>query len=210
MSKFYDTYWSDSSKNIIDKELHKKDFNYKWPVIKRLIPKESGITILDFGCGNGVFIKHMREINPRAKFIGIDVSRIAIEKAKRTVPDAKFYVVEDGNIFPIRNSQVDFILASDVIEHVYNTETTFRELARVLKHHGKILMTTPYHGLIKNILISIIDFDLIFNPEGPHVRFYTKKSLLRSLKKVKLKAVDFGYYGRFFPIPNAMYVLAEK
>ena len=74
----------------------------------------------------------------------------------------------------------------------------------------ELLLITPYHGLIKNLLITIFAFNKHFNPTGPHIRFFTKKTLLDLLSKNKLKTVKIGYYGRIYPIPHSIYVLAQK
>lgn len=43
MSKFYENYWSDN------KNSHLSDFNLKWPKLKKFIPLEKEVVIVDFG-----------------------------------------------------------------------------------------------------------------------------------------------------------------
>lgn len=202
MSKLYDLYWTKS-------ELRGDD-SFKWPNIKKLLPENSKINILDFGCGDGKLIQYMKRRNKESLMTGVDVSKKIIEINKRKIKNAKFYTVDDGERLPFRSNTFDFIVSTDVIEHVYNTEDTFKELARVLKPKGKILLSTPYYGVIKNVLIVLLDFDLIFSPTGPHIRFFTKKSLRNCLINVGLKPIKYDYFGRFYPISNAFLVLAEK
>lgn len=202
MSDLYDEYWSKS-------ELRGDD-SFKWPHIKRLLPKNEKIKILDFGCGDGILIKYMKRNNPKSLFYGVDVSKKIIQINKKKISFAKFYVTSDGGRLPFPNNSFDFIVSTDVIEHIYDTEYAFRELSRVLKPNGKILLSTPYNGIIKNILVVIINFDLVFSPTGPHIRFFTRKSLSACLRKVGLVPLKFDYFGRFYPISNGFLVLAEK
>ena len=50
---------------------------------------------------------------------------------------------------------------------------------RILKPNGRLLVTVPYHGRFKNILIALFNWDDHFVPSSPHIRFYTNRSLSR-------------------------------
>lgn len=200
---FYEKYW-------IGEDGHLSDFNLKWPKLKKFIPSEKEIVVVDFGCGNGKIIQEMKKNNPQAEYVGLDVSGVALELAEATLPDCKFYKIEDGGSLPLENNSVDFIFSSEVVEHIYDTENAMAELYRILKPGGKLLLTAPYHGLIKNILIAIFAFDKHFNPIGSHIRFFSKKSLFDLLKKYGFEIEKYGYYGRFFPIYHSIFVLAKK
>ena len=119
-------------------------------------------------------------------------------------------LMNPGAEFPLNDNSVDFIFSSEVIEHIYDTENAFSEIARILKPDGKLLITTPYHGLIKNLLITVLNFNKHFNPTSPHIRFFSKKSLFNLLNRFGFEILKYGYYGRFYPIPHSIFVLAEK
>ncbi|MBI2442893.1 MAG: class I SAM-dependent methyltransferase [Candidatus Levybacteria bacterium] len=202
MSNYYDQYWS--------KQSTLGDGIYKWPTVIQYIPKKPRVKILDYGCGPGVLLRIMKKINSTAEYYGADVSGAIIKKNKRHIKFCKFFTVEDGKRFPFQSNFFDFIVTTDAIEHVYDTELAFKEFARILKPGGKILITTPYHGMIKNLLIVLTNFELIFDPLGPHIRFFTKKSLSESLHRVHLIPITFDYFGRFFPLSRGFLVLAKK
>lgn len=202
MKPFYERYWK------AKEELG--DFSYKWPVIKQLMPKIPKIALLDFGCGKGKILGEILKINPTIKAYGADVSDRAISFVKRKYPHCSFVVHEEGKRFPFKSNFFDFITALDVMEHVYDTETTFKELARVLKPGGFLLVSVPYNGFIKNVVIALFFFDFFYDPYTPHIRFYTRKSLVRCINKAGLHNVKFGYYGSFFPVWKGMYILAKK
>lgn len=201
--QFYENYWKGQSDYL-------SDFAFKWPKLEKFIPRDSNITIVDFGCGNGKILGEIKKINPKAKLIGLDISGTALEEAKRNFPEVEIYKIIDGEKFPLSDKLVDFIFSSEVIEHIYDTENAFSEIARILKSGGKILLTTPYHGFVKNLLIALFAFNKHFNPIGAHIRFFTKKTLIDLLNKNNLKAVKIGYYGRFWPISHSIFILVEK
>ena len=200
--KNYDKWWKEGGHGV------EYDFKWKWPVIKRILPSQNS-TILDFGCGEGKYIGECLRVNSY-KIIGIDVSKYAISKAKKKFPNARFYSVFAGEKIPVRSGTVDFVLAGDVIEHVLDVMGFVSELNRVLKKGGRIFISTPYHGTIKNIVISLIGFDIAFNPLYQHIRFFTKKSLTKILEDNGFKILEYNQYGRFKPVSRGMYFIAEK
>jgi SAM-dependent methyltransferase len=199
---FYERYWADAS--------DLSDFDLKWPVLSRFIPRERSVTILDFGCGKGHVLSEIRRINPHATLIGVDVSEEAVTGARERVSTARFSAIEDGGPLPLSDASVDFAFSSEVLEHVYDTENAFREVSRVLRPGGRALITVPYHGLLKNLAIVMFGFDRHFDPAGAHVRFFTKRSLSRMLAAVGLTVRTCGYYGRLWPFSHSVYVIAEK
>lgn len=202
MNKFYEDYWS--KKEVLE------DFHYKWPVLKKFIPNKIGISVLDFGCGKGTILTEMKKLNSGAKFYAIDVSKKALEFIKKKDKKTVFRLIEDGGKLPFKNNFFDFVIASDVLEHVYNTENAFKEISRVLKKNGQILISVPYNGIFKRTIVALFFFDIIYEPSTPHIRSYTKNNLEKYLKKNGIKTQKVGYYGRFFPFSNGIYILGKK
>ena len=75
-NKFYENYWDGQNSYL-------SDFELKWPKLKKFIPLDSDIVIIDFGCGNGKILEEIRKINSKAKLIGLDVSETALQRAKK-------------------------------------------------------------------------------------------------------------------------------
>lgn len=205
MSKFYDHFWKSKDYKKLG------DFKFKLPIIKKYIPQKSNLRILDYGCGAGIVLEIMSEINPKCFYIGVDISQEIIKLDKKRLPQFKFLKINEEKKLPFKDNFFDFVISTDVIEHIYNTPFLFGELSRILKPGGKILLTTPYHGFFKNLAIILTNnFELIFDPLKAHIRFFTKKSMTYCLKKVDLIPQKYEYYGRFYPLSNGMLVLAKK
>lgn len=201
---FYDKYWQHRNGCPVG------NFDLKWPYLARFIPREKNIAILDYGCGRGEAIYEMQKVSPYARYMGIDVSNYAIEAAQQRIPSGTFLSVSDGERFLLDDNSIDFVFSSEVIEHVYDTEHAASELARVLKKGGKMLITTPFHGFIKNLFITTFAFDRHFDPTGGHVRFFTKRSLESLLERHGFRVLECDYFGRFYPLSHSIVMVAEK
>jgi 2-polyprenyl-3-methyl-5-hydroxy-6-metoxy-1,4-benzoquinol methylase len=102
------------------------------------------------------------------------------------------------------------VYSAEVIEHLLDPETTVRECNRILKPSGILFLTTPYHGLIKNLVLAAASFDRHFDPTGAHVRFFTENSLRALLVRNGFGVDRFFYLGRFWPFWMDMAVYARK
>ena len=103
--------------------------------------------VLDVGCGNGMHTlkagEHCREI------IGIDYSteslNLALRLAERSrVTNVRFQEADlEGNPLPFPEASFDKVLFLDVIEHLNEREKVLKEIKRVLKLEGILLLTAP-------------------------------------------------------------------
>lgn len=203
MNNYYNRYWATYNDTT-------KDFDYKWPAIFPIIPRKQSISILDIGCGTGKVLAEIKKLNPQAQIFGVDVSSRAINVARKLLPQCKFTLIKDGEKLPFKNNSMDYIFSFDVIEHIYDIQNILYEYKRILKPGGNILISTPYHGLIKNLVIALIGFEKVFNPYEGHIRFFTKKSLSLGFRMINFEIIKIGYFGRFYPLWRGMYLLAHK
>ena len=137
-----------------------------------------GERVLDLGCGAGRFTGALRDAGADA--IGVDIADAALTRARRNVPGADFRRF-DGAI-PLRHGEADLVWCSEVLEHVPDTISLLTEIRRVLRPEGRVLLTVPDHGRLKRTLIALTHFDAHYDPQGEHLRFYTRRSLTRALR----------------------------
>jgi len=93
---------------------------------------------------------------------------------------------------------------------VLNPAAMVAECHRVLKTEGTLFITTPYHGLIKNLAIAVHDFERHFDIQGSHIRFFTRKSLLSLLRRNGFIIQKVFFLGRYWPLWMNMAVCALK
>jgi SAM-dependent methyltransferase len=101
--------------------------------ILSLAPFITGKT-LDVGCGK----KPYQALFGCSEYIGLEIDTQENRKNKA----ADYYY--NGIIFPFRDNEFDSILISQVFEHVFHPNEFLKEVNRVLKQHGVILMTVPF------------------------------------------------------------------
>ena len=166
-------------------------------------------TVLDAGSGDGCFTKFLKDEGYDAT--GMDISRLAIEEASRNNPGIPFLCNQLDQKWPFDDGTFDAIFSTEVIEHVYGTYEMFHEMNRVLKTNGLLIITTPYHGLIKNLMIVLFGFDRHFNNiEGGHIRFFTKGFLKSVLSRSGFEVAGMKYIGRVRPVAKSIYLTARK
>lgn len=98
-----------------------------------LAPHVTG-RVLDVGCGN----KPYRDLFRVSSYLGLELDTPENRVSKRA--DC-FY---DGKRFPFADGSFDTVVATEVLEHIFNPGDFVRELNRVLHPEGGLLLTVPF------------------------------------------------------------------
>lgn len=100
-------------------------------------------SILDVGCGNGWVAK---EFLPKGKQVySLDISVTNPALATKLYPNEKhFGITADSFHLPFNDNLFDCVIASEIIEHVFDPSAFIKELFRVVKKGGRLIVTTPY------------------------------------------------------------------
>ncbi|MBD3165168.1 methyltransferase domain-containing protein, partial [bacterium] len=98
---------------------------------------EKGGRLLDLGCGNGaqteLFVDRFEQV------VGVDVQSEPM--AGSNVPAQ--WVTAMGEALPFRDASFDAVISFEVLEHVVSPVRTMRELHRILKPGGTVLISVP-------------------------------------------------------------------
>ena len=100
---------------------------------------------LDVGCGAGNMAKALKRERPYLHVYGVDVSRAAIETARRDREGVRFDLFE-GDRLPYRDAQFEAVTMFDVLEHVEQPDRLLAEIGRVLKPGGLFHIAVPLEG----------------------------------------------------------------
>ncbi len=92
-------------------------------------------SVLDFGCGSKPYESLFRV----DEYIGLDIEVSGHPPGGKS-PDIYY----DGKHIPLEDASVDHVFSAEVFEHVFNAPELFREIHRVLKPGGTLIMTCPF------------------------------------------------------------------
>ena len=121
-------------------EISSDDGKYKLiekVICERKNANENLLKILDAGCGKGGYIAKLQANYPNNNFYAIDISEKIMEK------------INNGNIekhvgcltnIPFDDSSFDIVFAVEVLEHSVDIKNSIKELARVTKNGGEIII----------------------------------------------------------------------
>lgn len=104
---------------------------------------KSSNAVLDVACGTGYGSKFLVEHN--AVVYGVDISNEVINFATHRYPEIQFIQSSADNL-PFEDNFFDVIVSVETVEHIHDDISFLKEVHRVLKPNGKILLTTPHHG----------------------------------------------------------------
>lgn len=166
-------------------------FEEKFAIIRELVTPKT--KILDLGCYNGAVGDFLtRELD--CVVDGVDICEKHIKKSKSL--RKRFVFDLNERIWPIKE-KYDFVLFTDVIEHVLDTDSFMENVSRLVKEKGCIVLSTPNLAsfgrrilllLGKNPFIEISRHSEINQYDSPpvgHVKYFTL-GIIRSL---------CGFYG---------------
>lgn len=156
------------------------NFTYKiiLTTLKKHLKKEG--EVLDVGCGAGTISLYLAYKGYQVT--GIDISKKAIkecqESAKKiNLRNVTFYTMNFPDEVP--RKKFDFIVCSEVIEHIENRKLAFHKMYSLLKPRGILFLTTPS----SNAPLYKIGYTKEFDKRVGHVTRYSIESLSKEVKQ---------------------------
>lgn len=203
--EYYDEYWSGDAPPPLDDPLRGE----RARLLKPRLERSGARTVLDAGCGAGALVAELTEGGLTAT--GLDVSGRAIEAAARAHPECRFvrHSLEEVP-WPVDRGSFDVVVSFEVIEHLLRPRRLLEGAHEALRPGGHLALTTPYHGLLKNLAVTVLAFDRHFAVEGDHVRFFSDAALRRLLAETGFEVVSLAHFGRFFGLWAGVFVWAQR
>ena len=165
-------------------------------VLKDLAPPPRNV--LEIGCGNGVTARRLAAEG--YSVTGIDPSTSGIEMAKRHEGERlRFEVGSTSDDLGAKYGQFPVVVSLEVIEHIPSAREFMHAFASVLARDGVGVISTPYHGYLKNLAVAASGrFDQHFDPlwEGGHLRFFTIAKLKQLFEESGFTRYEFHRVGR--------------
>jgi len=171
------TYWWFIGKQFLVKTFLKK--------LRRGRTKDT--RILDIGCGTGIILKLL---TPFGTPYGAEYSSAAIQFSKDR--GLSLIACSDANgPMPFKSNTFSVITCLDVLEHLDNDTSLLKEMLRMCKAGGHVIITVP----ALHILWSAHDVAL------DHKRRYTKRQILAEMSHLDAQVIKFTYYNAALLLP---------
>ena len=179
-------------------------------VLGRRLRDKADARLLDMGSGNGSMTAAIAEAG--YPIMGVEPSAEGVEQARENFPGTRFERGDGYEDLAERFGTFDAIVTCEVVEHLLTPGRFMKRLRESLNPGGFIVMSTPYHGYLKNVLVALAGkWDFHHHPEREwgHVKFFSRDSLNRLAGTAPLREVEFHRVGRLPPIAKSMISVFE-
>lgn len=200
-------------------EYHQNNICFDYPASLKKIEAvfdfgASKLKILDLGCGDGRISGEL--VRKGHEVWGVDIFPNGVEDAKKKGINAIEADIEAK--LPFQDSIFDLVLVLDTLEHLYDEEGTLKEIFRVLKEDGKMIISYPNQFDLRNRLNMLLGGGIIHWSHNKyadvrawkygHIRFLLYRELEELLgacgfypKKVQFNFMAGGIIPRRLTLP---------
>ena len=178
-------------------------------IIRAAMPAGTSARVLEIGCGLGLYLNR---IAPGAALtVGVEYEADRARLAAENV-DGATVVTAANEALPFADGSFDIVLTNEVIEHVTDDGRSAREMVRVLRPGGRIVLFCPnrwypveqhgvyWRGRYRFGNIPLVNYlpDPLRDRLAPHVRTYTLRRLRRLFRGQPVRELEhrriFGGY----------------
>lgn len=169
--------------------------------------------VLDVGCGNGFWSGAFAKQG--CTVVGIDASPTGIAIGRAEYPGVRFEVLDitAALLDALDEEPFDLIVSTEVIEHLYSPHTWATGCLRALRPGGTLILSTPYHGWLKNVALAAtgkLDRHLDAMREGGHIKFFSRRVATQLLSAAGFENIRFAGAGRMPWLWKSMVLAAKR
>jgi 2-polyprenyl-3-methyl-5-hydroxy-6-metoxy-1,4-benzoquinol methylase len=181
-------------------------------VIRALTAGRSIRRVLDAGCGNGNLSARIAEHGFAVS--AFDMSTSGVAHAQGAFPGVHFRVASAyDDLREIFDEGFDACVCVEVIEHLYDPRRFVSRIFDILRPGGLFVITTPYHGYLKNLALAItggMDNHYTALWDGGHIKFWSRATLTSLLEERGFRVIRFEGAGRVPLLWKSMIVTAQR
>jgi len=172
-----------------------------------------GTRVLDVGCGNGYTCGEFLKLG--CTVVGIDLSDEGLAHARQNHSGGRFerLPADDEILDHLGEAPFDLVISTEVVEHLYDPRSYARGCFAALKPGGRFICTTPYHGYVKNLVLSLTGkWDFHANPlwDGGHIKLWSRATLSQLLEETGFTDLKFRGAGRVPGLWMTMVMSGER
>lgn len=202
---------TDAARHVFHSAEPEHTHEYLYPTLFAALARTGVRRLFELGCGRGALAARLSES-------GYDVTAVepvpgGVQIARDTYPGVRFELGSSEEDLVARFGRFDCVLSVEVIEHVFYPDEFAARVADLLNPGGHAVITTPYHGYIKNLALSVADkWDAHFTAlwRYGHVKFFSRRTLGQLFTTVGLSEVEFHRVGRIPQLAKSMVCVYRK
>lgn len=187
--------------------------NYITPQVLSLLKQIKARRVMDLGSGNGAMCSLMS--SEGYSVVGCEYDQQGCELARQGHPGIAFYnlgVQDDPAAMIDQEGLFDAVTSTEVIEHLYSPHLLPQFARKCLKPGGHLIISTPYHGYLKNLALAITGkWDDHHTPlwHGGHIKFWCRRTLTELLESNGFEVLSFHGVGRAPYLWKSMILVAK-
>lgn len=161
---------------------------------------------LDIGCGKGNVTYPLASLG--YKMIGIDISPddLGAARSKQIMDNDIIFLFGDAENLPLKEEKFDFVVCSEIIEHLNHLGSTLRSINSVLKKNGLLIVTVPngygpyclthdfhlYSSRLNAVRNKIIPKIFPKIQPSPHTQLFTQSKISKLIKEAGFEIVNIN------------------
>ncbi|MEA5516921.1 class I SAM-dependent methyltransferase, partial [Nodularia sp. UHCC 0506] len=133
--------------------------------------------------------------------VGVEESESGVQLATKAFPNCEFI---QGSIYNLPYTKIgnnfDIVIAAEVVEHLFIPKELVKNAKKCLKPNGRLILTTPYHGYVKNTILALsgkMDRHFTALWDGGHIKFFSVATLTKLLESEGYGDIKFNFAGGF-------------
>lgn len=171
-----------------------------WMIVKLISLHQLKGDVLDFGSGVGNLTRILLEHGSFSSITAIDM----LERPDQLTESVRWISADLNDEITISDQLFDLIVAAEIIEHLENPRFVTREIFRMLKPGGTVILTTPNNESLRSyIALHVRGHYVAFGDTcyPAHITALLKKDFLRILQEAGFADISF-YYSDYGSLPG--------